>query len=83
MIHRRWNMVAIGPCPDKEWDRSGRHILARHGTQRPLDLQFALLGRQINQLIQPRRFGHIGEQLIKGRHADRLEHGFAVGICVR
>ena len=48
-----------------------------------LDLELALMGRQIDGPLQPREFRHVAIEAIDRGHADLGQHGAAVGLGQR
>ena len=53
---------------------------AEQPPHRPLDLQLALVRRQVDRTGEPRGGGHVGEQGVDRRRADDGEHLGAVGV---
>jgi hypothetical protein len=78
MIHRRRDMVAIGPCPTKERPLASRSVAGGKSSQGALDLQLALMVRQVDRLVAPSGLRDIDKQIINARHADCRQHGGAI-----
>src|SRR3546814_5937866 len=79
MIDAGGHMVAIGSGTEKERPFARRAAAARERAHMALDRKLArMAGQARDRPIEPRFGGHIGEQIVDRRRADRAEHRRAV-----
>ena len=74
--------MAVGARAEKERHRSGGDVPCGERTEIALDLDLPGVIGQIENRIAG-HFGHVPEQAVDGRRADRGEHRPAVGIGQR
>ena len=74
MIDRRGYMMAIGTGAEEKRHTARGHILRGHCGQRALDLELALMRRQIDRFSKMNAIGHIAEQAIDRRRANDDKH---------
>ena len=92
-VHRRRNMMAIGPAAEKTRRPACRQVLRRHRFQRAGDRDFARMARQVEGLAQPRCGRRVAIEVVDprdGAAAGRQraggyggEHLGAVGVGER
>jgi len=81
MVDAGRDVVAIGAAAQEEGHVARRDVRARQRPQLPLDAKLAGMIRQPRDLAgQPRRFGHVGEQIVDRRRADHPQHVTPVGV---
>ncbi len=72
-------MVPIRPRAEEERHLARHHIPARERRHMPLDRKLAGVVRQaVDRAGKPRMFGHVDEQIVDRRRADRREHRVAI-----
>ena len=83
MVDRGGYMVAIGAGAQEAGHGGATHVLRGHGADGALDLEFALIGGQIDRFRQTREFRHVAIEGIDRGHADPGQHGPAIGVGQR
>ena len=78
-VHARRNVVAIGAGTEEERRAAGGKVACGERSERALDLDLAGVIGQVEYRVAG-RLGHVAEQAVDGRCADRGEHRPPVGI---
>ena len=72
MIDAGRNMVAIGAAAEEEGHVAGDHVGARQRAELALDVELAgMIGQPVDLAGEPRRCGHVDEQIVDRAGADR------------
>ena len=80
VVHGRRDVVAVAAGPAEEGACARRPVPRGKPREPPLDLEFAGMVRQVHRPGQQRALGHVREQSLHRRRADRPEHLAAVGV---
>ena len=75
MVDARRDMVAIGAAAEEEGHVARDHVAPRQRAKLALDRELAgMIGRPRDRARQPRRLGHVDEQIVDRAGADRAQH---------
>jgi len=83
IIHRRRDVVAIGPGAQKARRGRGRQVLRRKTGEGPFDLHLTHKAGQVHGFVQQRLCRHVAKHILDRTCADGFKHGFAVFFSVR
>ena len=81
MIDARRDMMAIGAAAEEEGHLPGDQVAAGKAGQVTLDRHLAgMVGEARDLAAEPGGLGHVDEQIVDRRSADRGQHLLAVGV---